>query len=215
MADSAGRASTTVPAGCADRLCRQAAEQCDGKDTVSDTLLVLHKAGVMLGLPWPRRWEAPRLLSHSWGESELAQAAAFFSGPGQVTHWDGWVRGKATGTVWQKRTPRLGPVPGLPRRLDKNGSLLTLQPLLMHSCFLLVRFQLVADSWLKGVVDYQTGIQTGKLKDFGLSLSYLGQDPSTNVNSQSPGGNPCHTSFLCELLLLESQLSSLSSGLKI
>lgn len=49
-----------------------------------------------------------------------------------------------------------------------------------------------ADSWLKDVVDYETRIQTRKLKDSGSSQSYLGRVPSTNGSSKSQGRNLSH-----------------------
>lgn len=94
--------------------------------------------------------------------------------------------------------------------LNKNGSLLL--PSVGCTCgFLLVCFQLRTDSWLKDVVDYQTRIQTGKLKDSGSSQeSYLGQVPSTNASSQSQGRNLSHQ-FICKFLSHRVQRQSIAT----
>lgn len=70
-----------------------------------------------------------------------------------------------------------------------------------YSGFLWAGFQLVADSWLKDVADYQTRIQTGKHKGSGLSFSYVGHDPSTNVSC------PSLEDLLSQQLQLPSTLS--------
>lgn len=109
-----------------------------------------------------------------------------------------WIREKVTGNIWQKRQLRFSLVPGFIQMLGQEWK--SSNPLHNVLVFPLVRFQLLADGWLKDVVDYQTRIQTGELKDFGLSFSYLGQDSSTNITSQSLRRNSCHTSLICKLL---------------
>lgn len=125
---------------------------------------------------------------------------------------DQWIREKVAGNIWQKRKLRLSLVPGFTQTLGQEWPNLMLRLLYNVLMLPLLWFQLLADSWLKDVVDYQTRSQTRKLKDFvGLSFSYLGQDSSTNVSSHSLDRNSCPFSFICKLLSHTSIWRQLSS----
>lgn len=101
--------------------------------------------------------------------------------------------------IWQKRKLKLSVVSGLIWKLEQEQEFTATSSSECTRCFCLVCLQLWADSWLKDAVDHETQIQTGKLKGSGLSHSYLGRDPSTNVSSRSLGRNLSHQ-FMCKLL---------------
>lgn len=101
--------------------------------------------------------------------------------------------------IWQKRKLKLSVVSGLIWKLEQERESTATSFSECTHCFCLVCLQLWADSWLKDAVDYETQIQTGKLKGSGLSHSYLGWDPNTNVSSRSLGRSLTYQ-FTCKLL---------------
>lgn len=113
--------------------------------------------------------------------------------------------------MWQKRKLGFSLVPGFIQKLEQEWASSALTSVECTHCFLLVRCQRRADSWLKDVVDYETRIQTGKLKDSGSSQSYLGRVPSTNGSSKSQGRNLSHQ-FICKFLSSTTILRIRDSG---
>lgn len=88
--------------------------------------------------------------------------------------------------IWQKRKLKLSVVSGLIWKLEQERESTATSSSECAHCFCLVCLQFWADSWLKDAVDYETQIQTGKLKGSGLSHSYLGWDPSTKCELSVP-----------------------------
>lgn len=102
-------------------------------------------------------------------------------------------------------------VPGFIRKFEQERASSAFTSMGCTYCFLLVCCQCRADSRLKDEGDYETRIQTGKLKDSGSSQSYLGWLPSTNVSSKSQGRNLSHQ-FICKFLSYTTILRIRDSG---